>query len=34
MLSEFEPGTILVTYASERYADTRFFAEFVDMDQR
>lgn len=32
MLSEFEPGTIMVTYASERYADTRFFAEFVDMD--
>jgi hypothetical protein len=33
MLSEFEPGTIMVTYASERYADTRFFAEFVDMDR-
>jgi hypothetical protein len=33
ILSEFEPGTILVTYASERYADTRFFAEYVDLDQ-
>jgi hypothetical protein len=33
ILSEFDPGTILVTYASERYADTRFFAEYVDLDQ-
>jgi hypothetical protein len=33
ILSEFEPGTILVTYASERYADTRFFAEYVDLDR-
>lgn len=33
ILSEFEPGTILVTYASERYADTRFFAEYVDLEQ-
>ena len=33
MLSEFEPETILVTYASERYADTRFFSEFVDLER-
>jgi hypothetical protein len=33
MLSEFAPGTILVTYASERYAETRFFEEFVDFDR-
>ena len=33
MLSEFEPGTILVTYASERYADTRFFEEYVDIER-
>lgn len=33
ILSEFEPGTILVTYASERYADTRFFADYVELDQ-
>jgi hypothetical protein len=33
ILSEFEPGTILVTYASERYEDTRFFAEYVDLDR-
>ena len=33
ILSEFEPGTILVTYASERYADTRFFSEYVEFDQ-
>jgi WxcM-like, C-terminal len=33
MLSEFEPGTILVTYASERYAETRFFEEYVDLDR-
>ena len=33
MLSEFEPGTILVTYASERYAETRFFEEYVDVDR-
>ena len=33
MLSEFEPGTILVTYASERYAETRFFEEYVELDR-
>ena len=33
MLSEFEPGTILVTYASERYAETRFVEEYVEMDR-
>jgi hypothetical protein len=33
LLSEFEPGTILVTYASERYAETRFFDEYVDLER-
>jgi hypothetical protein len=33
MLSEFEPGTILVTYASERYAETRFFEDYVVLDR-
>jgi UDP-2-acetamido-3-amino-2,3-dideoxy-glucuronate N-acetyltransferase len=33
ILSDFEAGTILVTYASERYAETRFFAEYVELDQ-
>jgi hypothetical protein len=33
MLSEFAPGTILVTYASERYEETRFFADYVDLDR-
>ena len=39
MLSEFEPEVWLVApdagigYASERYADTRFFAEFVDLER-
>ena len=33
ILSDFEPGTILVTYASERYADTRFFAEYVELEK-
>jgi WxcM-like, C-terminal len=33
MLSEFEPGTILVTYASERYEETRFFDEYVDLER-
>jgi hypothetical protein len=33
MLSEFEPGTILVTYASEKYSETRFFEDYVDMDR-
>ena len=33
MLSDFEPGTILVTYASEKYAETRFFEDYVEMDR-
>lgn len=33
MLSEFEPGTILVTYASEKYAETRFFEDYVELDR-
>jgi hypothetical protein len=32
ILSDFEPGTILVTYASERYSETRFFAEYVELE--
>ena len=33
MLSEFEPGTIMVSYASERFEETRFFEDYVDLER-